>query len=133
MKKTKKKDLKVIKGEFRKDRKNNNIPKMPSGLSPESKKCWKRIMREIDKSILLPGDSFALMLLCDALAGYYETEELLKEKGKTYELTDSKGRAKRYKRPEVEILSMYSELVLSGLKQFFLTPGSRRDLHKLTE
>jgi len=128
MEKNKKKSLKVLKGNFRPKEK-NNIPRMPRGLSLESKRCWKRIMRKIDKSILIPGDSFALMLLCDALSGYDETKKALTEKGKFYEIRNAKGRVKRLVRPEIEILSMYEGLVLSGLKQFLLTPGSRKDLN----
>ncbi|MDA2921084.1 P27 family phage terminase small subunit [Desulfobacterota bacterium AH_259_B03_O07] len=69
------------------------------------------------------------MLLCDALSGYDETKKTLTEKAKFSEIRNPKGRVKRLVRPEVEILSMYSKLVLSGLKQFFLTPGSRSDLN----
>lgn len=52
--------------------KKSNIPKMASGLSPESKHWWRRVMRRIDKSILIPADCFALMLLSDALADYHK-------------------------------------------------------------
>ena len=72
-------------------------------------------MRIVDKSILVSGDSLALMLLVDALAGYERAKKDIKQQG---EFLDA-----------VEILTMYSEQLSIWLREFFLTPASRSDLN----
>ena len=83
---------------------------MPRGLSPESKRWWWRLIRTIDKSMLLPGDRVALMLVADALAGYERAKKDISERGEFPAF--------------VEMLTMYSEQLEIWLKEFFLTPAS---------
>jgi len=125
MKKTKKNDLKILEGDFKKDRVKKNIPRMPRGLSPDSKRWWKKMVRTLDSSILLPGDRIALMLLCDALAIYERVKKRIEEVGQTYQTIDEDGNKITLMRPEVEIENMYFKEIFSLLKEFQLTPNSR--------
>jgi hypothetical protein len=109
--KKKPKDLRVVRVNFKKSKKESNLPKMPRGLSPDSKKVWKQLLRKIDHSILLPCDGFALMLLSDALGG----REKLKR-----ELIDQSNR-KEFS----ELLKLQNDMVIVGLNQFFLSPAAR--------
>jgi len=128
MKKSKKNDLKILEGDFKKDRPKNNIPRMPRNLSSDNKRWWKKIIKSIDSSILQPSDRIALMLLCQSLASYEKIKMQIEQEGETYQSMNEEGIVVTLMRPEVEILKIYSENVVFGLREFLLTPDSRNIL-----
>jgi len=128
MKKSRKNDLKILEGDFKKDRPKKNIPRMPRGLSPDNKSWWKKIIKSIDSSILLPSDRIALMLLCQSLASYEKIKVKIEQEGETYQSMNEEGIVVILMRPEVEILSLYYDNVMTGLREFLCIPCSRREL-----
>jgi hypothetical protein len=110
--KRKLKRLKVIKGVFRKKRE-SNIPRMPRGLHPESKKAWRQLLRRIDRSVLLPCDGLALALVADCLADRETIKRDFADKSDTKEYA--------------ELLELQNKMVYDGFAQFFLSPKSRHE------
>ncbi len=133
MRKSKKNDLKILEGDFKKERPNDNIPRMPRGLSPESKHWWRKMISVIDSSTLLPCYSIVLSLLCSSLASYERVKKTIDKEGETYPTTREDGTTIRLMRPEVEILSIYHTEVLSGLREFLATPLSRIKFARLKD
>lgn len=125
MKKVEKENLKVINAKFNKNDKNENVPRMRNNLPPDCKRWWKILIGVLDKNTLLPCDGIALSLLYSSLASYERVKKTIDEEGETYKSTNEEGSVITCMRPEVEILKIYSENVVSGLREFLLTPDSR--------
>ena len=85
-------------------------------------------MNHIDPNILLPCDGIALTLVAEALANYYRVKKSIESHGEIYEAIDSNGTRVFYMSPEVEILSLYKDMLYTGLAEFYLTPRSRKEL-----
>jgi len=47
-----------------------NIPRMPRDMAPNCKKWWRRILKAMDTSLLMPCDVFCLEMCCMSLAVY---------------------------------------------------------------
>jgi len=129
MKKTKKDKLNIIDGKFTKKTKRKNIPVAPRRSSPEYIHNWNLILDTIDDSHIISSYQIALDLFCQALTDYKKTTKFLKENGDIYQTTNSDGITVSLARPEVEILSIYSEQVKICIGMFLLTPGSRTELN----
>lgn len=125
MKKTKKDKLNVIDGKFREDNDQKNILQLPPGKSREFEDIWNKLLAIMNTRHLIPGDQFALELLCDSIVSFQEIKTILQEKGETYQTTNEDGAILSIVRPEVEISKIYFGAVIDGLRMFLLTPDSR--------
>ena len=111
---------------------NKNEPKpqgkaiCPSWLLPDAKKEWRRMSSQLSKLGLLTSvDQTAFAVYCQAYARWKEAEEILKEKGLTFERKDPDKGEYSQQRPEVAIAHKMMEKIRSFCAEFGLTPSSR--------
>ena len=126
-------ELKKQRGTLRKDRMNENEPKLPSVIPPiptwlseDGQKAFSELSNLLhDMSVLTQADELALTLLCDAYSEYKRAKEVVNELGATMEVTSREGNSKSVIRPEVQIANQSFVRVFQLLKEFGLTPSSR--------
>jgi len=132
-------ELKKQRGTLRKDRLNENEPKLPSiippiptWLSEDGQKAFSELSTLLhDMSVLTQADELALTLLCDAYSEYKRAKEVVNELGATMEVTSREGNTKSVIRPEVQIANQSFVRVFQLLKEFGLTPSSRAKVNAI--
>ena len=132
-------ELKKQRGTLRKDRMNENEPKLPSVIPPiptwlseDGQKAFSELSTLLhDMSVLTQADELALTLLCDAYSEYKKAKEIVNELGATMEVTSREGNSKSVIRPEVQIANQSFVRVFQLLKEFGLTPSSRAKVNAI--
>jgi len=132
-------ELKKQRGTLRKDRMNENEPKLPSVIPPiptwlseDGQKAFSELSNLLhDMSVLTQADELALTLLCDAYSEYKRAKEVVNELGATMEVTSREGNSKSVIRPEVQIANQSFVRVFQLLKEFGLTPSSRAKVNAI--
>ena len=132
-------ELKKQRGTLRKDRMNENEPKLPSVIPPiptwlseDGQKAFSELSNLLhDMSVLTQADELALTLLCDAYSEYKRAKEVVNELGATMEVTSREGNTKSVIRPEVQIANQSFVRVFQLLKEFGLTPSSRAKVNAI--
>ena len=132
-------ELKKQRGTLRKDRLNENEPKLPSVIPPiptwlseDGQKAFSELSTLLhDMSVLTQADELALTLLCDAYSEYKKAKEVVNELGATMEVTSREGNSKSVIRPEVQIANQSFVRVFQLLKEFGLTPSSRAKVNAI--
>ena len=132
-------ELKKQRGTLRKDRMNENEPKLPSVIPPiptwlseDGQKAFSELSTLLhDMSVLTQADELALTLLCDAYSEYKKAKEVVNELGATMEVTSREGNTKSVIRPEVQIANQSFVRVFQLLKEFGLTPSSRAKVNAI--
>jgi|TARA_A100001015_G_C14788454_1_gene632035 P27 family predicted phage terminase small subunit len=132
-------ELKKQRGTLRKDRLNENEPKLPSVIPPiptwlseDGQKAFSELSTLLhDMSVLTQADELALTLLCDAYSEYKRAKEIVNELGATMEVTSREGNTKSVIRPEVQIANQSFVRVFQLLKEFGLTPSSRAKVNAI--
>ena len=132
-------ELKKQRGTLRKDRLNENEPKLPSVIPPiptwlseDGQKAFSELSNLLhDMSVLTQADELALTLLCDAYSEYKRAKEVVNELGATMEVTSREGNSKSVIRPEVQIANQSFVRVFQLLKEFGLTPSSRAKVNAI--
>jgi P27 family predicted phage terminase small subunit len=132
-------ELKKQRGTLRKDRLNENEPKLPSVIPPiptwlseDGQKAFSELSTLLhDMSVLTQADELALTLLCDAYSEYKRAKEIVNELGSTMEVTSREGNSKSVIRPEVQIANQSFVRVFQLLKEFGLTPSSRAKVNAI--
>jgi len=132
-------ELKKQRGTLRKDRMNENEPKLPSVIPPiptwlseDGQKAFSELSNLLhDMSVLTQADELALTLLCDAYSEYKKAKEIVNELGATMEVTSREGNSKSVIRPEVQIANQSFVRVFQLLKEFGLTPSSRAKVNAI--
>lgn len=132
-------ELKKQRGTLRKDRMNENEPKLPSVIPPiptwlseDGQKAFSELSTLLhDMSVLTQADELALTLLCDAYSEYKKAKEVVNELGATMEVTSREGNSKSVIRPEVQIANQSFVRVFQLLKEFGLTPSSRAKVNAI--
>jgi P27 family predicted phage terminase small subunit len=135
------KQLKVVRGTFRKDRNPKNelegepvreVPKPPTGLNRWGRKLWKRIAQQlVDNGVLTELDLPALEQLCQQYGRAQELYDAM-----THEIDETGKRRKRslaeylvgrnsQTMPEYQVMRQAENLLKAYLEQFGLTPASR--------
>lgn len=132
-------ELKKQRGTLRRDRMNENEPKLPSVIPPiptwlseDGQKAFSELSNLLhDMSVLTQADELALTLLCDAYSEYKRAKEVVNELGATMEVTSREGNSKSVIRPEVQIANQSFVRVFQLLKEFGLTPSSRAKVNAI--
>ncbi len=132
-------ELKKQRGTLRKDRLNENEPKLPSVIPPiptwlseDGQKAFSELSNLLhDMSVLTQADELALTLLCDAYSEYKLAKEVVNGLGATMEVTSREGNSKSVIRPEVQIANQSFVRVFQLLKEFGLTPSSRAKVNAI--
>lgn len=132
-------ELKKQRGTLRKDRLNENEPKLPSVIPPiptwlseDGQKAFSELSNLLhDMSVLTQADELALTLLCDAYSEYKNSKEVVNQLGATMEVTSREGNSKSVIRPEVQIANQSFVRVFQLLKEFGLTPSSRAKVNAI--
>jgi len=132
-------ELKKQRGTLRKDRLNENEPKLPSVIPPiptwlseDGQKAFSELSNLLhDMSVLTQADELALTLLCDAYSEYKKAKEVVNQLGATMEVTSREGNSKSVIRPEVQIANQSFVRVFQLLKEFGLTPSSRAKVNAI--
>jgi len=98
----------------------SNLPKMPKNMPLQYKRWWRRIMKVIDKSILIPSDVICLELICMSLAVHEKMAKDIKQEGrnKVIYLGDKK------------ILSDSEKILTMSFNQLLLSQDARNELMK---
>jgi P27 family predicted phage terminase small subunit len=130
--------LKILEGNRSKRPLNRREPVPPAGkVAPPAwllargrdswaMKAWRRLAPRLQAmGVLTTVDTEALGLLCDTLALYLETSEVVAEKGATYRARSTTGRVIIKTRPEVAIAADAYKRVKSMMAEFGLTPSAR--------
>jgi P27 family predicted phage terminase small subunit len=132
-------ELKKQRGTLRKDRLNENEPKLPSVIPPiptwlseDGQKAFSELSNLLhDMSVLTQADELALTLLCDAYSEYKNAKEVVNQLGATVEIMSREGNSKPTIRPEVQIANQAFVRVFQLLKEFGLTPSSRAKVNAI--
>ena len=132
-------ELKKQRGTLRKDRLNENEPKLPSVIPPiptwlseDGQKAFSELSNLLhDMSVLTQADELALTLLCDAYSEYKNAKEVVNQLGATVEVMSREGNSKPTIRPEVQIANQAFVRVFQLLKEFGLTPSSRAKVNAI--
>lgn len=132
-------ELKKQRGTLRKDRLNEQEPKLPcvippipTWLSEDGQKAFAELSVLLhDMSVLTQADELALTLLCDAYSEYKKAKEIVNELGATVEVMSREGNSKPTIRPEIQIANQSFVRVFQLLKEFGLTPSSRAKVNAI--
>lgn len=111
-------------------------PRMPSWLSLEAKRVWRRIVPKLEEMGILGAiDGEAITRYCLIFAKWREAEEWIQEKGTLFEVRDfvtpetPDGVVVGYKEyPQVKRTIAYAEQLLRLEKTFGMNPGARSNL-----
>ena len=132
-------ELKNQRVTLRKDRVNENEPKLPcvippipTWLSEDGQKAFAELSTLLhDMAVLTQADELALTLLCDAYSEYKKAKEVVNELAATVEVMSREGNSKPTIRPEVQIANQAFVRVFQLLKEFGLTPSSRAKVNAI--
>ena len=94
-----------------------NIPKMPKDMPLQYKRWWRRIMKVIDKSVLMPCDVFCLEMACTNLGVYERMAKDIKRRGTKVIYLDDK-----------KMLSDWEKILTMSFDQLLLSREARNDL-----
>jgi len=98
------------------------VPKMPSWLSEEAKKEWRRVAKPLwEMGLLSDLDINTLALYCETWATYLRNLRVLQEEGDVYE--QASGNLKQ--RPEYYIARDAQQELREFIKLFGLSPSAR--------
>jgi P27 family predicted phage terminase small subunit len=124
--------LKVLHGEERPSRINareprpGGSPRMPSGMSQDSRRVWRRILRDYGATgVLTAADTDVLRLFCDAVARHDQANRLLEASGP---LVRRRGGSELVRNPLHQIVRDNAVLVRSLARELGLTPSARAGL-----
>jgi Phage terminase, small subunit len=81
-------------------------------------------MRLRPMKVLSVADDLALELTAEALAEVWRYEQVVRERGATYETLTREGSTMVRQRPEVLLLSTAWQRAMAGLREFGLSPRS---------
>ena len=105
------------------------IPTMPSWLSPEAKKCWKRLAPKLHAAgLLLSVDGDALAAYCDIYAQWREVRDVIARDGSTCQTFNSAGRPCTMRRPEFDVYMKCIEQMIVLSRSFGMSPAARTGL-----
>ena len=100
-------------------------PACPKDLSPEGKKEWRRLCKEMEQAgVLTNWDMRIFEQYCDAYARWKEATDFLNERGLFF-ITPS-GYPQQF--PQVAIAQNYSKLMHKYAQELGLTPAARSRL-----
>ena len=122
-------NLKLVKGTLQNCRENEHEPtpphegvKMPSDMTPEAKKHWRKISAQLKKArVLTVMDVDALAAYCELYAGWRHATDMIATEGPV--VIGEKGFAIRS--PWFEVSQRYLENMKKMLTEFGMTPASR--------
>jgi len=98
------------------------LPRMPTGLTDEAKREWRRVARPLfDLGLLTELDKNTLALYCELVGRYERAQAVLLEKGDTF--IQPNGVPKQ--RPEYYIMKDCLKEIRAFIKQFGLSPAAR--------
>jgi len=125
--------LKVVRGTLRKGRSNAHepaltveIPRCPAHLSPEAKREWKRVSRELaGYGLLTRIDRAGLALYCEAWGRWVEAEEALRKYGVMIKAPSGFP----MQSPYLAIANKAMEQIRAMLSEFGMSPSSRTRVH----
>jgi len=98
----------------------SNIPKMPKDLHPRCKKWWSRILRVVDKSVLLPCDVYCLQMASMNLAIFERMKKDLRLRPDIY----------RGVKENRKMLSDWEKILTESFDKLLLSQEARNDLMK---
>ena len=118
--------LKVVDGTYQPPanipRPKPELPRMPTGLTDEAKREWRRVARPLfDLGLLTELDKNTLALYCELVGRYERAQAALLEKGDTF--VQPNGVPKQ--RPEYYIMKDCLKEIRAFIKQFGLSPAAR--------
>lgn len=125
--------IKALRGTQRADRANVKepkpkvaVPQCPSHLSPEAKKEWKRMARDLAELGLMSRiDRAALALYCQAWGRWVEAEESLKKHGVMVKSPNGFP----MQSPYLAVANKAMEQMRALLTEFGMSPSSRTRVH----
>jgi len=108
-------------------------PKAPSWLSPKAKAAYRELAKLLESiQVITEADRHALELLCDSYSDYRDARQFVMERGQAYEHFDGRGHSQGWRTyPQVKIAHDAWGRVEKMLRQFGLTPSSRRDVERM--
>jgi len=95
----------------------SNIPVMPKDMHPRCKKWWRRILKAMDTSVLLPCDVFCLEMACMNLAIRERMAKDIKRRGTKVIYLDDK-----------KMLSDWEKILTMSFDQLLLSQEARNTL-----
>jgi P27 family predicted phage terminase small subunit len=99
---------------------------MPAGMSAESKRVWRRVVRDYGHTgVLTAADSDVVRLYCDAVARYETAAKLLDESSP---LLRRRNGSELVRNPLIQIVRDNAILAKSLARELGLTPASRAGL-----
>ncbi len=103
------------------------VPPRPRDLSPEERRAWDRLARDLRASRLSSAaDGAALEVAARTQARVWALERRLQKLGPTYTRRGHGGSEMIRPRPECAMLRQEKQMLLSCLRVLGLTPRSRR-------
>ena len=124
--------LKVLRGETRPSRVNRNEPaaggrpRMPADMSEDSKRVWRRVIRDFGSSGVLTGaDTDALRAYCEAVARYVQAARTLEQSGP---LVRGARHGELIKNPLHQVVRDNAILIRAFARELGLTPSARSGL-----
>jgi P27 family predicted phage terminase small subunit len=107
-----------------------SVPKMPTHLTPDARKEWRRVLPLLmERGSLTEADSAALSVYCETHARWVEAKRDVKKDGLTVSTTvlDSSGNAvsNRKINPALKIVENCERALRSFLRECGLTPATR--------
>lgn len=98
------------------------LPKMPTGLSKEAQREWRRVAKPLYKlGLLTELDKNTLALYCELVGRYERAQAVLLEEGDTY--TKPNGEPKQ--KPEYYIMKDCLKEIRAFITLFGLAPSAR--------
>lgn len=98
----------------------------PSDISPQAREIWSDVVAELGPTrILTTVDIPALVMLCEGLAEYRATQEVVKTAGRYYTITDAEGNEIVKRHPAVEDLDALDKRIRGWVQEFCMSPASR--------
>lgn len=125
--------LKLLKGERRPSRVNNDaprprdlLPSCPRDVTLAARKVWRRVMREFGATgVITHADRDAFRIYCEAVARYEESARLLASSGP---LVRGARRGELVKNPLHQVVRDNADLVRLFARELGLTPAARTAL-----
>ena len=128
--------LKLLRGETRASRVNaaepqpGGRPRMPIGMSPDSRRVWRRIIRDYGHTgVLTAADTDVLRAYCDAVVRYVQADATLQASGPLV-----RGHARELVRNPLHQIVRDNAILLRGFaRELGLTPSSRSGVSGLAQ
>lgn len=129
--------LKLLRGETRPSRVNlaepepGGTPRMPEGMSPASKKIWRRIIRDYGRTgVITAADADVLRAYCDAVVRYVQADTALQASGP---LSRGARRGDVVRNPLHQIVRDNAVLLRGFARELGLTPSARSGVAGLAQ